>query len=131
MTDKAVAATIDIREKGAADQILDKRLFCQLQVFTGCQDPQALVETLKASSVESVLYLDVNDPRGVGVLTMSEDPNLFVREARTLLTQPAFGALTPVPEMTMMGRTYSIGHERDLEDWMIEKPKRIMMTTLP
>jgi len=50
----------DIREHGASiedkPQISNRRLFCQLQVFTGCQNPQALAKALKKASLESVLY---------------------------------------------------------------------------
>jgi len=37
---------------------------------------------------------------------------------------PPFAALTPKLEYTMLGRTYALGHEPNLEDWLLEKPKR-------
>ncbi|MGH7198704.1 MAG: chlorite dismutase family protein, partial [Candidatus Omnitrophota bacterium] len=118
----------DIREYGAAKdgtrQASDKRLFMQLLVYTECRDAQALVKPLEASGLEAVLYLDVNDPRGVGLLFMSEDPALFTGEVRKLLSSEPFGSLKPRPELTMIGRTYSIGHEQDLEDWLLRKPRR-------
>ena len=118
----------DIREHGASiedkPQISNRRLFCQLQVFTGCQNPQPLAEALKKASLESVLYLDVNNPTGVGIFVLSESPDTFPGQLRELLMKEPFSSLTLKPEMTMLGRTYSTGHERDLEDWLLKKPRR-------
>lgn len=118
----------DIREYGASKdgvrQASDKRLFMQLLVYTGCRDAKVLVKPLEASGLETVLYLDATDPRGVGLLFMSEDPALFTDKVRALLTSEPFISLTPRPELTMIGRTYSIGHEQDLEDWLLRKPRR-------
>ena len=50
---------LDIRERGANQQMSDRRLFLQLQVFTGCTDPKPLIAALDASQAEAVLYLDV------------------------------------------------------------------------
>src|SRR5512145_971262 len=69
---------IDVRERGAQGQITDRRLYMQLQVLTGCGDVKPLVGALETSRLEGVLYQDVNDPRGVGVLAMSENPTFFV-----------------------------------------------------
>jgi chlorite dismutase len=33
-------------------------------------------------------------------------------------------ALTPKPEYSMLGRTYALGHEPNLEDWLLHKPRR-------
>jgi chlorite dismutase len=96
----------------------------QLQVFTGCTDAKPLVGALEASGMEAVLYEDVNDPRGVGVLTMSEDPTLFVTGVRDLLNRGPFAALPLRPELTMMGRTYASGFEADLDEWLLRRPRR-------
>jgi Chlorite dismutase len=115
---------IDVREHGARQQTSDRRLFMQLHVFTGCLDPKPLVHALEASRQEAVLYQDANDPRGVGVLAMAEDPVVFVREARELLNGDPFAGLGLRPEFTMLGRTYSSGFESDLEDWLVQRPRR-------
>src|SRR5688572_4533713 len=116
--------TVDVRERGANQQISDRRLYMQLQVFTGCTDGKPLVDALEASGVEAVLYEDVNDPRGVGVLTMSEDPTLFVTGVRDLLNRGPFAGLPLRPELTMMGRTYASGFEADLDEWLLRRPRR-------
>src|SRR5437773_9604999 len=108
----------DLREKSTGPkgeaQILEKRLFIQLQVYTGCDRPESLAAELKESGLEALLYLDVNDPKGVGVLSMSEDPATFTGELRRVLTHGHFAGLQHRPKFTMIGRTYATGREPNL-----------------
>ncbi len=120
------APRLDIRERGANGQMSDRRLFLQLHVFTGCADPGPLIAALDACQTEAVLYLDVSDPQGVGILTMAEDPAFFVAGLRELLNTPPFGGLTRRPELTMLGRTYASGFEMDLEEHLLRRPRRIV-----
>lgn len=117
-------AKVDIRERGVGGQHVDRRLFMQLHVWTGCADAKPLVRALETTRMEAVLYADVNDPRGVGVLAMSDDPNFFVRALRELLGAEPFASLAYRPDMTMFGRTYASGFEQDLEDWLFQRPRR-------
>jgi chlorite dismutase len=71
-----------------------------------------------------VLYHDVNDPRGVAVLGMSEDPAFFVGRFRDLLNAGRFDELRLKPELTMIGRTYASGFEGDLDEWLLRRPRR-------
>ena len=119
-------ARLDIRERGANQQTSDRRLFMQLQVFTGCANTVPLIAALEASSAEAVLYLDACDPRGVGVLAMTEDPTFFVTGLRELLNGSPFGGLTRRLEFTMLGRTYSSGFEVDLEEHLLRRPRRVV-----
>ena len=118
----------DLVEHGAPvrgePQTLEIRLFVQLQVFTGCLDTTPVVEAVRDSGLEATVYTNLNDPRGVGVLLMSEDPTLFAEAGRALLTGPVFAALTPLPDFTMLGRTYSSGRESDLTDFLLNKVRR-------
>src|SRR3954465_11455799 len=79
----------DIFEKGGMKdgqpQRLNERLFMQFLAFGNCTFSRALAETLQAAGIPGVVYEDVNDPRGVGVLTFSEDPNFFVERLRPTL----------------------------------------------
>lgn len=118
---------LDIRERGANRQTSDRRLFMQLQVFTGCADTAPLAAALQVSRAEAVLYLDVSDPKGVGVLTMAEDPLYFVTGLRDLLNAPPFGGLVRRPEFAMLGRTYSAGFEVDLEEYLLRRPRRVAL----
>ncbi|HET7343894.1 MAG TPA: chlorite dismutase family protein [Methylomirabilota bacterium] len=115
---------VDVRERGANQQASERRLFMQLQAFGGCTDPKPLVRALEAARLEAVLYQDVNDPRGVAVLGMSEDPAFFVGPFRELLNGGPFGDLVLKPELTMLGRTYSSGFEADLDEWLLRRPRR-------
>ena len=118
---------VDVREQGAREQTSDRRLFMQLHVFTGCLDAKPLVRALESSRLEAVLYQDVNDPRGIGVLGLSEDPAFFVHGLRETLNAEPFAGLGHRPEFTMLGRTYASGFESDLEDWLLQRPRRTVL----
>jgi chlorite dismutase len=111
---------------------LDRRLFMQLHAFGGARDTGALTVALESEGVVGTLYEDVNDPTGVALLTVSEDPEAFVSRTRRFLQAPPFGDLTPKPELTMLGRTYALGYEQDLEETLVERPRRrILDPSLP
>jgi hypothetical protein len=116
----------DLREKATNHKgevtISEKRLYLQLQVYTGCGDPKPAAEALKASGLHTVLYLDVNDPRGIAVLAMSEDPAVFAGAFRDVQNRAPFSTLTRRPELTMIGRTYATGREPNLEFMLLKKP---------
>jgi hypothetical protein len=118
---------VDVREHGANQQLSERRLFMQLQVLSGCADLKPLIRVLEASRQQVVLYQDVNDPRGVGVLGMSEDPAHFVGPFRDLLNTEAFVGLPVRAEFTMLGRTYASGFEPDLDEWLFRRPRRTVL----
>lgn len=119
---------LDIREKGGVRdgerQVSDRRLFMQLLAFGDSTESAPLARALEADAIPGVLYEDVNDPNGVALLTWSETPEFFVTTLRQFLGRRPFASLTPKLEYSMLGRTYAIGHEPNLEDWLLEKPKR-------
>lgn len=127
MGDATKPSAVDVSERGAGGQSLDRRLFVQLQVFTGCVDSKPLAGALERSGAEAVLYRDLNDPRGVGVLTLAEDPAFFVTRFRDVLTAEPFEALTHRPELAMVGRTYASGFEGDLAEWLLSRPRRTVL----
>ncbi len=120
---------IDIREKGrGADGTpitLDRRLFMQFLAFGNSRVTVTppLIQALEEAKLTGALYEDVNDPRGVALLVLSEDPDYFVTTLRQLLNQSAFSFLTPKPEYTMLGRTYAQGYEPDLEEALFTRPR--------
>lgn len=117
----------DLDEKGMEGGRSSERLFMQLLVFTGCRDVEPLASALSAADFEGVLYEDVNDPAGVALLTMNQDPAFFVTRLRAFLGRREFSGLTLRPEYTMFGRTYSLGYERDLEETLFTRPRRTAM----
>lgn len=124
---------VDVRERGAKlpdgqPQLLDRRLFVQLLVFDcgGASRPfiDALLKELSARDVRAVIYQDVNAPSGVGVLSYDEDPTVFVTKVRDAVH--AAGPAQQRHEFTMLGRTYSLGHEQDLPFWLIDRPRSVL-----
>ena len=116
---------LDLSEKGRGGESLDKRLFMQFLGFGGI-DPVSesrLIRDLEDSSLTAVLYSDINDHEGAGLLTMSETPDFFVTELRRFLSGSSFAGLKRKPEYTMLGRTYSIGYEKDLERTLVSGPQ--------
>jgi len=126
-TARAADAGPDLREKGrsrAGETLtLDRRLFMQLHAFGGCRAPGPIVEELARRGIHGVLYEDVNDPLGIGLLTFDEDPGYFLDTVRPLLAGDLFAGLAPKPDFTMLGRTYSMGWEPDLVDALIARPR--------
>ena len=122
-----VSDEVDVAEHGrSADgetTSLDRRLFMQLQAFGGARDTAALISALETAGVEGALYEDVNDPTGIALLALSESPDAFVSELRAFLQAAPFSGLEPKPELTMLGRTYAIGHEEDLDETLVERPR--------
>jgi chlorite dismutase len=122
----------DISEKGGMKngqpQRSDERLFMQFLAFGGCLDSRELEGPLAESGLTAVLYEDVNDPRGIALLTLSTDPATFVDRERALLNRPPFASLVQKPEYTMLGRTYALGYEPDLRETLLERPRRTVLT---
>lgn len=118
----------DLSEKGGIKdgrrQSLDRRLFMQLQAFGGCRDAGPLIDALAGAAIPGVLYADVHDPRGVALVTFSDDPSFFVDTLRPVLAGRPFEDLTQKPDLTMLGRTYALGYEPDLEDVLLHRPVR-------
>jgi chlorite dismutase len=113
--------------KNGVAQRSDERLFMQFMAFGGCPDTAPLVTALDRSGLTGVLYEDVNDPRGVGLLTLAQDPGHFVDGVRPLLNSGPFVHLEQKPEFTMLGRTYSIGYEPDLKETLLDRPRRTVL----
>lgn len=126
---------LDLSEKGKRDgQVisLDRRLFMQFLAFGGCAKTGRYVERLEQAALPGVLYEDLNDPGGLGLLTFSEDPADFINWLRPLVQGGPFADLIPKPGYTMLGRTYSIGYESDLVSTLITRPiQRVTDPALP
>jgi chlorite dismutase len=107
---------------------MDRRLFMQLLVYRVDAEvsPDVVIDALsrgfESANCPGVIYRDTNDPRGIGVLTWSEDPAHFVTTVRTLLLAPVCAALRIREEFTMFGRTYAVGYENDLQYWLLKRP---------
>src|SRR5215470_15933084 len=87
--------SLDVRERGAErdgqPQVMDRRLFMQLLAFRHPPRhggvPGTLAGRLEKAKLGFVVYEDVNDPFGIGLLTFSEDPTDFVTKLRPALAE--------------------------------------------
>jgi chlorite dismutase len=124
--------SIDINEYGGRKdgerQVMNRRLFMQLLVLDVPEGELAdeaalqLGRLLRERNIPGVVYADAMQPRGVGLLTWHEDPAHFVRAVRPLFAHEALRRAVVRPSFTMAGRTYSTGHEPDLEHVLLRRP---------
>ena len=129
-TDNNEPKPLDLSEKGLSHgkvTSLDRRLFMKFTAFGGCTDPQAAADALTLAGLEGVLYLDANDPQGIGIVIPAEDPDHFVTKLRDVFNQTPFSKYRHKPEFDMLGRSYSIGYEPDLEDALLNKPRQKLL----
>jgi len=125
---------VDVSERAGQrtgnPQVLHTRLYMQLLVYT-CQGelgPTAAISRMSASLAaapsEAVIYCDVHDPRGIAVLTWSEDPAHFVTRVRTALHDTHAWGLQLRHDFSMFGRTYATGYEPDLRYYLLDRPQQ-------
>ncbi|HSF81971.1 MAG TPA: chlorite dismutase family protein [Anaerolineales bacterium] len=129
-------SVVDISERGrnqdGSELSLDRRLYMQFLAFGAALDPFHYAKLLDEAGLPGVLYEDLNDPYGIGLLTFSEDPDIFLTRVRSLLRTSPFADLQLKPEYTLLGRTYAIGYEHDLELVLIRRPiERVTDPALP
>jgi Chlorite dismutase len=121
----------DISEKGGVrdgrPQRSDERLFLQLLAFGNCDDSRAVMGHLAGAAEAVVVYEDLNDPHGIAVLTVSQDPNTFIERVRPRLSAGPMAGLPLKSNYTMFGRTYSLGYEPDLHEVLVERPRRTVL----
>ena len=135
MSDASKGDKIDVWERtkghgGQPVQAMNRRLFMQLVGYE-CEDgldPSRAVTTLGRALDElgasAVIYADVNNPRGIALLSWGEDPTDFITKVRPAFVAPGLAGLRSLPALTMIGRTYSTGYESDLAHWLIDRPKQ-------
>ncbi|MDE1977109.1 MAG: chlorite dismutase family protein [Elusimicrobia bacterium] len=130
-TKKEAPAVTDLRERGrAADGSVafsERRLFMSFAAFSGARDFAPLTKALESAKMPAALYSDLHDPRGAGLLAMSEDPSFFVGELRRFFNAGPFADLELKPSYSMVGRTYALGHEPNLDDWLVDRPRRVVL----
>jgi hypothetical protein len=123
---------VDVSERagthGGTPQVLEKRLFMQLLVYTsdgggGSTALSKLERSLRQHQMPAVLYEDVNDPRGIGVLSYSEEPADFITRLRPALQAADDHGLRVRHDFSMLGRTYATGYESDLRYYLLDRPR--------
>jgi chlorite dismutase len=81
-----------------------------------------LLSTLRARNIPGVVYADAMDPRSLALLSWSEDPARFVTDVRSLFSEPLLQSVELRNDFGMIGRTYSTGHEPELEWTLLRRP---------
>jgi chlorite dismutase len=133
--------TIDVNEYGGkkegVKQQMNRRLFMQLLVFRTRPGPHAvtggpaaspdtmgheLLDVMRKKKVPGVVYADTMDPRSLGLLTWSEDPSHFTTKVRALFAESFLARVKLRHDYGMLGRTYSTGHEPELEWSLLQRP---------
>jgi chlorite dismutase len=121
----------DLSEKGGLrdgePQRSDERLFMQLFAFAGCSRATDVVRQVADAGIDGVVYEDLNDPRGIALLTLSRDPNTFIDRVRPLLNTGPLSTLALRSDLTMFGRTYALGYEPDLHHALFERPRNTVL----
>ena len=115
----------DMSEKGRRQgrQIsLDRRLFMKFTAYRG--SAEEATRALAKSGLEGALYRDANDPYGIGIMVLADDPALFVTDLREVFNDGPFNGMDHRREFDMLGRTYAIGYEPDLEEVLFDRPRR-------
>jgi hypothetical protein len=128
---------IDVNEYGGKKdgerQAMNRRLFMQLLVFDvpegeGADEAgRALGVELRERRIPAVVYADAMHPRGLGLLTWREDPAHFVRAVRPLFAAAPLARAVIRAPFAMLGRSYSTGHEPDLEHAILRRPIQNVM----
>lgn len=121
---------IDVREWGGKKdgerQVLDRRMFFQLVVFDSegaeAGERGALWARLSTQGVASVGYDDLNAPSRIGLLTWSERPEALHEVQPIVRAELTERGWKQCHEFTMLGRTYSLGHEPELEHALLRRP---------
>ena len=128
MTKTSDEEQLDLSEKGRMKDgtviSLDRRLFFQFFAFGNCFEINTITKFLRKSNIDGVLYIDINDPHGIGFLTMNENPSYFATTLREILNEEPFKKLSIKSEFTMFGRTYSFGYETNLQETLLSGPKK-------
>src|SRR4030088_2907327 len=87
----------DLSERGGTKdgqpQRSNARLFMQFLAFGGRSDATPVADALARAKISGVLYEDLNDPRGIGLLTFSDDPDFFLDRVRPVLNGLGFSLL--------------------------------------
>jgi Chlorite dismutase len=132
--------TIDVNEYGGKKegerQTMNRRLFMQLLVFDVPEGQAAdyvaseAAKELIGRQIQGVVYADTMNPRGVGLLTWNENPAHFVNNVRPIFATTHLKSVVIRPSFGMLGRTYSLGHEPELEHALIHRSVQNVLNPL-
>ena len=85
-------------------------------------DVESVARMLDSAGVQGALYLNINNPQGIGIVAAHEDPSFFASTFREVLHSVDMAGWEWDEEFTMFGRTYTIGYETDLDHVLVDRP---------
>jgi len=121
----------DLLEKGHGGSSTSRRMFFQLRVLDApdAKHAQEAVSRLKLylkGLLDGwIIYRDACSSHTLGLLVWTENPEDFALKLPGAIASA--GHLVERQGWTMLGRTYANGHERDLEDFLLDKPVRTVL----
>ena len=128
-------AAPELREVGAPGsdgvrQHMEKRLYMQVRILDvdlSKTDMKKFTATLQELATKNkmacVLYADASACNAIGLLTWAEDPSFFTDVVNMVIASVA-STCTERVGWTMFGKTYSNGHEKNLDEYLFKKPIR-------
>jgi len=126
---------IDVFEHGAPrsgqPQTSSRRLYVQLECprTPGASSvARTLIALMDDFDLTGVIFADIHDPLGLALVVIEEDPIELTAKVRNVIGSNSLpDAVSVRHDYAMLGRTYSSGFEPDLEDWLIERPRRTLL----
>ncbi|MCC6679630.1 MAG: chlorite dismutase family protein [Phycisphaeraceae bacterium] len=115
---------IDMAEHGANGVTSDRRLFMQFLAFSDRHDPHDVAQSMEQAGFTGAVYADLHDPRGVALAAMNENPAFFIDELRPWINRGPLKEARLHRELVMFGRTYALGYEPDLDEVLMDRPRK-------
>lgn len=116
-----------IAERGARGQTSDRRLFVQVLVFSDAHESGDVAQSLRELNCDAAVYESLADPTGVGLAVAHEDPAFFVDTVRPWLRSGPLRHAGFRREFALFGRTYALGYEDDLDETLLNRPRRHLL----
>lgn len=110
------------RDSSGQPRQLDRRLFMRLTVYQGIDSIPSVVKSFGDHGLNVVLYQNVHDPSSLGVLSYTENPDEWIGSSAHTKIARIFSRAQINSNFNMLGRTYALGYEADLEHYLLKKP---------
>lgn len=86
-----------------------------------------MFRALTSAGLDAVLYKEVSDPTGVGLLVMSEDAETLTGDLHELFRNRPFSALVRKPDHARLGVTYAPADDGDSLQAMADRRRERLL----